>query len=147
MQYKNISIFILVTIFFLFPMLLSETKFTVSAQNVRQDDEATKLFKEGCMLIQQKKYAEAAKVFERVAELSPEKRGTYTNLSWMYLELGRYDDAAATARKEIVNYPASSMAHNNLGFALTQLGKYEEAILELQKAVALDVNNSPYAER
>jgi len=141
-QTKKIPFFILIVMFALFPMFFTEKGSTISAQNTEQKVETTKLLCEGCELVRQKKYAEAAKVFEKAIELDPTRRGAHTNLSWMYLELGRYEDAAATARKEIALYPESSMAHNNLGFALTQLGKFEESILELQKAIALDVRNT-----
>ncbi len=115
---------------------------TVSAQDKRQKVDTEKSFCEGCELLRQKKYAEAAKVFEKLIEIEPTRRGARTNLSWAYLELGRFDDAAATARKEISLYPGSSMAYNNLGFALTQLGKFEESIIEFQKAISLDFRNT-----
>jgi superkiller protein 3 len=142
MRHKKSFLFILITMFYFSPVFFAGKNFTVAAQNTLQADNTGKLFFEGCELIRQKKYTEAAKVFEKIIEADPTKRGAHTNLSWMYLELGRYEDAANTAQKEIALYPKSSMAHNNLGFALTRLGKFEEAILELQKAVALDVHNT-----
>lgn len=141
-QIKKFPLFILIFIFALFPVLFSEGGFSISAQKAEQAVDTAKLLCEGCKLIEQGKYAEALKVFEKLIEIEPTKRGAHTGLSWAYLELGRFDDAAATAQKEIALYPGSSMAHNNLGFALTQLGKFEASIIEFQRAISLDFRNT-----
>ena len=100
----------------IFIMLVAIPTFTVfcpigiSGQTVQQKQDAVRLFDEGKDLIDQKKYAEAAKVFERVVEINPKHKHAYTNLSYMYLELGRYKDAATSARKEIPDYPENAFA-------------------------------------
>jgi tetratricopeptide (TPR) repeat protein len=100
----------------IFIMLVAIPTFTVfcligiSGQTVQQKQDPVRLFDEGKDLIDQKKYAEAAKGFERVVEINPTHKHAYTNLSYMYLELGRYKDAAISARKEIPNYPENALA-------------------------------------
>lgn len=137
---KNLPLFSLFAL--LFFQLISVNGQTVTAHAVRSNNDAKALYQEGWSLIQQKKYSEAAKVFENLVEIDPKYKDAYTNLSHMYLELGRYEDAANAARKEIANYPGSAMAYNNLGFALTQLGKYDQAIPELKRAISLNVSNT-----
>lgn len=47
---------------------------------------ASTLFNEGYNLLQQKKFSEAAKIFEQVLAINPKMRYAHTNLSWAYLE-------------------------------------------------------------
>jgi outer membrane protein assembly factor BamD (BamD/ComL family) len=70
-------------------------------ETVSQNVNVSELFNEGLKLLEQKKFSEAAKIFERVIAINPRRPYAHTNLSWAYLELGRYDEAAAMARLEI----------------------------------------------
>ncbi len=102
---KKSSLFILIITLSLFAVFFAGNTLMASAQNTQQTADTTKLFCEGCELIKQRKYAEAAKVFEKVIETDLTRRGAHTNLSWMYLELGRYEDSSSPPKKKLLFIP------------------------------------------
>jgi predicted O-linked N-acetylglucosamine transferase (SPINDLY family) len=67
---------------------------------------------------------------------APEYEDALASLGNLQLDLGRYEDAAATLRRLLELNPHSRAGLNDLGIALTKLGRHAEAIDSLRKAAA-----------
>jgi Flp pilus assembly protein TadD len=73
-----------------------------------------------------RQFSEAAQAFEKAIKFHPQRRQSQFNLSWAYLELGRFQDAAYIGKQAVELFPTSAMAHNNLGYAPARLKQYDE---------------------
>ena len=81
----------------------------------------------GMSLYREKRYDEAAKVFEHVLASRPTHVMAANNLGFTYFKLGRLEDAVTWYRKTIELDPKRAVAYANLGDALAQLGRADEA--------------------
>ena len=81
----------------------------------------------GMSLYREKRYDEAAKVFEHVLANRPTHVMAANNLGFTYFKLGRLEDAVTWYRKTIELDPKRAVAYANLGDALAQLGRADEA--------------------
>lgn len=120
--------------------LNAQSQNQTESQAASVNEQAAILFKQGKDLMQQKKFGQAAKTFERVIALDPRTLGVYLNLTITYQALGKHRNAAAVARLEVKFNPTSAMAYNNSGYALSLLvdDSEQEAIDMLKKAIELD---------
>lgn len=98
------------------------------------------IFEQGEALIQQKKYPEAAALFEQGLPLA---KGV--NISILLAKMGESYEKARQLDKALENYrkateanPTDSDLHNNLGNVLAEMGKSAEALQEFQKAAELN---------
>jgi len=81
----------------------------------------------GMSLYREKRYDEAAKVFEHVLAARPGHVMAANNLGFTYFKLGRLEDAVTWYKKTIELDPKRAVAYANLGDALAQLGRADEA--------------------
>jgi len=81
----------------------------------------------GMSLYREKRYEEAAKVFEHVLAYRPTHVMAANNLGFTYFKLGRFEDAVTWYKKTIELDPKRAVAYANLGDALAQLGRADEA--------------------
>ncbi len=79
----------------------------------------------------------AQESYEKGIALDPTCSAPRMHLASMWMEDGRYEEAALQYREAIAAQPTAA-AHSGLGFALNQLGRLDEAAAEHEKAVALD---------
>jgi serine/threonine-protein kinase len=80
---------------------------------------------------------------KRAIELDPLSLICNADLSWVYLNARRYNEAEAQARKTLEMDSRFYMAHYYLGGALQFKGKLADAIAEYQKSIEL--NNDPFS--
>jgi len=80
---------------------------------------------------------------KRAIELDPLSLICNADLSWVYFNARRYNEAEAQARKTLEMDSRFYLAHYYLGQALQFKGELTEAIAEFQKAVEL--NGDPYS--
>ena len=99
--------------------------------------EADGLFLKGNKLFTDKKYVEAAAVYEKAVSLSAEHWGYHLNLGLAYKKLDRIDDALCAFRKALELNPQSYSANKELGEMLAIGGDFEAAKPYYEKAVEL----------
>ena len=98
------------------------------------------LYDQGNALIAEKKYVEAATVFEQAIPLAKEKNVPLVlgRLADCYQKARQFDKAVETYGKAIAAKPDDATLHNNLGNAYAEMNKIPEAQAEFQKAAELD---------
>lgn len=98
------------------------------------------LYEQGEVLLGEKKYVEAAAMFEQALPLA---KGTnvpviLAKLGESYHKSRQYDRAVEYYRKASEANPANPDVHNNLGNVYAEMGKSAEALAEFQKAAELN---------
>lgn len=85
---------------------------------------------------QQKKYDEAAKIYEELIASNPNYAQAYVNLATLYRVQGKNDQAVAVAEKGVKNNPTNTML-NELLVSMTMndpnSASYKSAVAELKK--------------
>ena len=76
----------------------------------------------------------AEKAYKRAIELRPDLEAAYVNLSALFLDERRTDDALAAARHGLAKAPASAALHANAGAALAAQGDQAGAAAEFDQA-------------
>jgi tetratricopeptide (TPR) repeat protein len=79
--------------------------------------------------------------YERVSailgyKMLPTEENT-NNLAYLYLELGKWDNALALFKRNITNYPESSNAYDSLGDYYAARGDKQNAIAAYSKSLSL----------
>jgi Flp pilus assembly protein TadD len=80
--------------------------------------------------------AEAA--YKSALAAKPGFESAAANLSALYVDEGRIDDALAVAKAGLAKHPASAPLHENLGTALAARGDRDDAIKELDQAAQIN---------
>ena len=88
-----------------------------------------------------KEYSKAITLYTDAIELDPDNYTLYSNRSGAYCASGKFDQAAADARKVIQLKPDWVRGHTRLGAALQGLEDWEEAEQAYLKALELDPGN------
>ncbi|SEC96814.1 Predicted O-linked N-acetylglucosamine transferase, SPINDLY family [Rhizobiales bacterium GAS191] len=83
-------------------------------------------------------HKEAADLFARLAELTPDDAEAHYNLGTVLAALDRVEEAIERYRQAIALAPDHVGAHNNLGSALSARGRLDEAEAACRQALALD---------
>lgn len=83
------------------------------------------------------KIKEAADVFEKVTQLSPNYADGYGNLGVTLRQQGKLEEAIVAHKKALALNPEFAESYNNMGVILIEQGKLEEAIEAFKKAVTL----------
>lgn len=68
------------------------------------------------------------------------------NLAVVYIEVGRYQEAAWQLERVLEKDPNDHLTHSDLGKVYVALGRYEEAKHQIQKAIELQPDNPLYYE-
>lgn len=90
------------------------------------------------------------KYMESVEELSAVVRGEpKSHVAWNWIavalrEVGRLDEAIASAKRAVGLRPGDSDTHYNLGMCLVAAGRYQEATRPFERAVRLRPDVGPY---
>jgi tetratricopeptide (TPR) repeat protein len=95
-------------------------------------------FLRGLILTEQKKPAEAIKVFTALTHEYPELPEPYNNLAVLYAAQGEYDKARAALEMAIRTHPSYATAHENLGDIYAKM-----ASQAYDRALQLDKGNAP----
>ncbi len=75
-------------------------------------------------------------------DAEPDNAGTYENLAFAYLQVGKLAEAETAARKAIELEPKRTGAFNNLALALYHQGRAKEAVATWQEPGRLDPSNA-----
>lgn len=103
----------------------------------RKPEDAQMRFQKGLILTEQKKTADAIKVFSALSKDYPDLPEPYNNLAVLYASQGQYDKARDALEAAIRTHPSYSTAHENLGDVYAKMASqaYGKA-LQLDKANA-----------
>jgi tetratricopeptide (TPR) repeat protein len=108
---------------------------------------APELMQAGASEIQDKHFANALLLFQRVAELHPQEPNLWLDMGTAQLELGKYDDAIASFRKHLEANPKDESVNTLLGVAFYDEKNYSQAEAAFQKQIEvkpLDQNAYTY---
>lgn len=105
------------------------------------------LFDQGQVLSGEKKYAEAAVMFEQAVPLAKDKNlvAVLTRLADCYDKAGQHDKALETYQKVVALNPNDANVHNAIGSVYASTGKIPEAQAEFQKSAEIDPANASRA--
>lgn len=92
----------------------------------------------------QKRYSEAADLFDQAIRLRPKYMAPYKNLAEMYEEMGRLEDADRQYRQAVSLAPLDVNAHNRYGHFLLQQGRNSEAREQFARSAEADANAEAY---
>jgi len=97
-------------------------------------------FDQGNALFDQKKYAEAAAMFEQAVPLAKDKNlvAVYTRLADSYDKAGQHDKAVEIYQKAITADPTNAELHNSLGSVYAKANKIPDAQAEFKKSAELN---------
>lgn len=94
-----------------------------------------------------KDYKSAEKWLLKAYEIDPESYVVLENLNWLYLNVGRIDDAIPISRRMVDLRPDLFNSYGNLGGAYYAAQKYPEAIKWYQKALEIDQSPSNWVHQ
>ena len=97
-------------------------------------------YDQGILLLQEKRYPEAAQMFEQALPLAKDKNLPLVlgKLGESYQKAKMYDKAIDSYQKAIQAKPEEGIFHNNLGNVYAEMGKTAEAAAEFKKAAEMD---------
>jgi tetratricopeptide (TPR) repeat protein len=108
---------------------------------------APELMQAGASEIQDKHFANALLLFQRVAELHPQEPNLWLDMGTAQLELGKYDDAITSFHKHLEANPKDESVNTLLGVAFYDEKNYSQAEAAFQKQIEvkpLDQNAYTY---
>ena len=118
--------------------------FTVlSSQQDLRDSAANTALSSGISLMENKKYAEAARAFKMASAYKPELTQAYTFQGDAYARLGKKPEAAAAYELSLKVDSSQSTVYSSLANVYVDMGKTTDAIKTLQKAVKANNLNTP----
>lgn len=94
-------------------------------------------FHKGLILTEQKKTADAIRIFSSLAEEFPDLPEPYNNLAVLYASQGQYDKAKGALEAAIRTHPSYATAHENLGDIYAKMASQAYG-----KALQLDKDNA-----
>jgi tetratricopeptide (TPR) repeat protein len=97
--------------------------------------------KEGSLLLNLKRYAEALAAYEQAIRLDPNHAAAYREKGYALSRLKRYAEALAAYEQAIRLDPNDAVAYANKGGVLSNLKLCEEALAAYEQAIRLDPNH------
>ncbi len=82
------------------------------------------------------RWSDAEAAYKRAYELAPKDPTTLTNWIWFNMFTGHFDEAIATAQREIELYPTRASSYRDLGLAQAYAGHPEPASAALEQCVS-----------
>lgn len=98
----------------------------------------------GLVRMKQKRYAEAANLFDQAIALRPTYMSPYEHFAEMYAEMGHIDDADKQFQKAVSLAPLDINARNKYGHFLLQQGRTSEAYEQFSRSAEADANADAY---
>lgn len=90
-------------------------------------------FQEGEQALAQKRFAEAANAYEKLAHLDPQRAEVHAKLGFIYYQQGEFTRAVPAFQRALKLKPGLSNADILLALSLSELGRYAEALPSLEK--------------
>jgi tetratricopeptide (TPR) repeat protein len=106
------------------------------------NEEARALVREAQELFNQKNYADAEKVYLKIAQTLPDNYFVLSNLGAVQIEAGKPAAAEVALAKAISLSPEDSFAQTHLGIAFSRQGRFDEAQAALTKAIELNPSDA-----
>ncbi len=97
-------------------------------------------FEEAVALHNAGQFAPAQRAYESVIQAHPGHAEAMHNLGLLYVQQGRFTDAAVWMQRAVEANPTQPIYLSNYGNILQDLQRWSEAVPQYQKAVALDPN-------
>lgn len=119
-----------------------ETLYLDAIKKDPQDKEAYENL--GRLYLQEKKYPEAAEIFEYLINFDPGRDTYFSNLALSYYLLQEYPKAAVTYEKALSLNNKIPPRWINLGLSFMAMGEYGKAIKAVSNALGLDKRNLNY---
>jgi len=88
--------------------------------------------------VQRKRSAEDLAAYTKLLDADRANPLRHDAVANLYLEAGRFDDAAVHLRESLALNPQSAPSHYNLGYALVMRGRRDEALAEFREAIRID---------
>lgn len=82
--------------------------------------------------------------YNKALELNPEQLEALSNLSILYTETNRSEEAMLVIRKMLAINPDDAYSHFSLGYIYRYAGMLDEAISEMETALAISPNNNRF---
>ncbi len=99
---------------------------------------AQSMVDQGSQLLQERKYDQAAELFQRAIEMDPRNDNAYVFKSSLHLQKNENEQALADATAALKINKENVFGYVNRACALINLKQYEPAILECSKAIEKD---------
>lgn len=109
-----------------------------SKNSPTQDDKAKRLFDEGLMRQQDKRFSEAITAYRRSLKIDPKQPEALNNIGFCYKSIKQFDAAVDYYKQALRLNPQLADAHEYLGEAYIGLGKKELAEKEYQALLPID---------
>jgi tetratricopeptide (TPR) repeat protein len=93
---------------------------------------------QGDQLVQQQKYDEALKAYQKAQSVAPNAPGLHFDLGNAYWHMARFDEAAAELSAALKANPNDSQVNYELGDIAVKQGDADRGLTLLKKALALD---------
>ena len=103
-----------------------------------QSSEAGAYANRGVALLEQFRFAEAARAFEAFVELEPDEASGHINLGIAYFNEREFADALGSFTRALTLAPDDPYVHYNLGLVYKLQGKTEESVAAFERVVAID---------
>jgi Flp pilus assembly protein TadD len=116
--------------------------FEASAKKNPNDYEALYNLGMACEKLGDPPAAESA--YKAALAVKPDLDSAAAELSALYLDAGRNDEALATARNGLAKHPGSAPLHENMGIALAAKGDQDNATKEFSSALQLTPNEAMF---
>ncbi|HXG14736.1 MAG TPA: tetratricopeptide repeat protein, partial [Calidithermus sp.] len=101
-----------------------------SAQQAREVQrlQAQAAYERGLAHVREREPALALSALQEAVSLDDSVAAYWNALGWLYLQLGRLEEARLRFEKAVELDPNFAEAHMNLGVALAEAGRWEEAV-------------------
>jgi tetratricopeptide (TPR) repeat protein len=96
-------------------------------------DTRSRLSEEGARALSEHRYADAARAYEQLRDLSPGAAEVQASLGFIYFQQGRFDLAVASLRQALKLKPSLPNASVLLAMSLSELGQFDEALPGLER--------------
>lgn len=104
--------------------------------------EAREMVRQAQEAFNRKDYAEAEKIYQKIAGMLPENYFVLSNLGAVQIESGKPSAAEVALAKAVGLSPEDSFAQTHLGIAFSRQGRFDDAEVALRKAVDLNPSDA-----
>jgi Flp pilus assembly protein TadD len=104
-------------------------------------DEAKKLADEASTLVNQRRFPDAEKKYQRIVEMAPENHFALANLAVTQIQSGKLSAAQVALEKAVALKPDDVFASVNLGNVYCRQGRFDDSIAILNRSLQADSKN------
>jgi Flp pilus assembly protein TadD/predicted nucleic acid-binding Zn-ribbon protein len=104
-------------------------------------DEAKKLADEASNLVNQRRFPDAEKKYQRIVEMAPENHFALANLAVTQIQSGKLSAAQVALEKAVALKPDDVFASVNLGNVYCRQGRFDDSIAILNRSLQADSKN------